>query len=258
MNSAWILSPQIVQSLADFIWPFSRISGFFAIAPVFSSAYVSVRVRVMLAIIITLSILPFLPVTNYPDPLSLNGVLTLIVQFIIGLTIGIIVQVAFNAVTIAGENIALTMGLGFAQLTDPVNGVSIPMISQFLTICVSMFFLSINGHLELIHALSESFSVVPIMQVFDLSSTSTIVYWAGKMFIGAIMISIPVVTCLLFVNIALGLMTRVAPQMNIFSIGFPLSIMLGFIFILLALPSIFSAFQSLVAESLKFVLELFG
>lgn len=246
----------IIDQLYQYLWPFLRVSGFMLIAPILGSAYIPAMIKILIAFVITIFIFPLVDVPVDIDPLSIPGLLIASQQLLIGITIGFIVQFVFNAIIIAGENIALTMGLGFAQLTDPVNGITIPIISQTLTIIASLYFLALNGHIALVNILINSFELMPFSAVLSMDAIHSILNWAGRMFIGAVLISIPAVTALLIVNISLGLMTRVAPQMNIFSVGFPITMMLGFIFILISIPVIMNVFHRMLNESFQFIITI--
>lgn len=243
----------LMTYISDFMWPFARVTGLLLVAPVLGSAYIPVTIKILVAVAITIFIVPLIQVPVNVDPLSLLGLVLLAQQILIGIIIGIIIQVVFNAITIAGENIAMTMGLGFAHMTDPVNGITIPVVSQMLTVIASLYFLALNGHIALINMLVSSFEIVPSAELFSISNAMAVAEWGGRMFIGAVLISIPAVTALLVVNIAMGLMTRVAPQMNIFSVGFPLTMMLGFIFIMVSIPMAMKIFQGLLSDSFLYI-----
>lgn len=247
----------IINYLSDFMWPFARITGLFLIAPLIGSSYIPIYIKILVASAITVFLLPLVKAPVGVDPLSIHGISILIQQILVGLIIGLIMQIAFSAITIAGENIAMTMGLGFASMTDPANGVTIPVVSQLMTVFASLFFLSLNGHIALIQLLIESFSLQPITQVLSLDTAMAVAQWGARMFIGAVLVAIPAVTALLVVNIAMGLMTRVAPQMNVFSVGFPLTMMLGFIFIAITIPMAMRIFQDLIEQSLVYVTTIF-
>ena len=246
----------ITNYVSDFMWPFARVSGLLLVAPILGSAYIPATIKIMIAVAITIFIVPLVDVPSGVDPLSLPGLVLISQQLLIGIVIGMIVQIVFNAITVAGENIAMTMGLGFAHMTDPVNGITIPVVSQLLTVIASLYFLALNGHIALINMLVGSFELLPFYDLFSPASLISVADWGGRMFIGAILISIPAVTALLIVNIAMGLMTRVAPQMNIFSVGFPLTMMLGFIFIMVSIPIAMNVFQGLLNDSFQFFATL--
>lgn len=240
------------------MWPFARVTGLLLIAPLIGSSYIPLYIKILVATAITIFVYPLVQFPSNVDPLTINGLAILMQQIMIGLTIGLIMQVAFSAITIAGENIALTMGLGFASMTDPANGVTIPVVSQLMTVFASLYFLALNGHIALIELLINSFISLPIDGSFSLSTAMAVAEWGGRMFIGALLVAIPAVTALLVVNIAMGLMTRVAPQMNVFSVGFPLTMMLGFIFIAISIPMAMRIFQDLLEQSFEYVNVLFN
>jgi flagellar biosynthetic protein FliR len=248
----------LMNYLSDFMWPFARVTGLLLIAPLIGSSYIPLYIKVLVATAITIFVYPLVKFPSNVDPLTIQGVSILAQQLMIGLTIGLIMQVAFSAITIAGENIALTMGLGFASMTDPANGVTIPVVSQLMTVFASLYFLALNGHIALIELLINSFVNLPIDGLLSLDTAMSVAEWGGRMFIGALLVAIPAVTALLVVNIAMGLMTRVAPQMNVFSVGFPLTMMLGFIFIAISIPMAMRIFQDLLEHSFEYVNLLFS
>lgn len=247
----------IINYLSEFMWPFARVTGLLLIAPIIGASYMPLYIKIIAASAIAIFLVPIVKTPGDVDALTFNGVSMLAQQVLIGLIIGLIMQVAFSAITIAGEAIALTMGLGFASMTDPANGVTIPVVSQLMTIFASLYFLALNGHIALIQLLIDSFTLQPITSLFSPDHALAVAEWASRMFIGALLVAIPAVTALLIVNIAMGLMTRVSPQMNIFSVGFPLTMLLGFVFIAITLPMSMRIFQDLLAQSIEFVLVLF-
>lgn len=247
----------LINYLSEFMWPFARVTGLLLVAPIIGSSYIPIHIKILIATAITIFVFPLINISSNFDPLTIDGLLLLIQQLLIGITIGVIVQVAFSAVMIAGENIAMTMGLGFAHMTDPVNGITIPVISQLFTIIASLYFIALNGHIALIELLINSFVLLPFDGLLTSQTFYSVVDWGGRMFVGALLVSIPAVTALLVVNIAMGLMTRVAPQMNIFSVGFPLTMMLGFIFIAISIPVAMKVFQNLLDQSFYFFGTLF-
>jgi flagellar biosynthetic protein FliR len=166
---------------------------------------------------------------------------------------GFILQLIFSALTQAGEYIALAMGLGFASAMDPVGGVQVPMISQFLTILAMLIFLALNGHLVFIELLLKSFDTLPVTAA-GLTSDDlwAVVRFGQTMFSHAVLIALPAMAALLLVNLAMGVVTRAAPQLNIFAIGFPLTILAGFIVLILMLPS----FPTRIGELLLVAFDL--
>lgn len=199
------------------------------------------RIRVVLAITITMVIAPLIPETPQVDALSPDGVLIIIQQVLIGLSMGFVLQMVFAAFTLGGQVMAMSMMLGFAVMNDPVSGISVPTVSQLFTILVTLTFLAFNGHLILIEVIADSFRTLPIGTTgLALNSIHDLVAWASYMFVGAVLIALPAIASMLVINLGFGIMTRAAPQLNIFVVGFPVIISMGFVVMVLTLPSISS------------------
>lgn len=243
---------EIMLNVNQFIMPFIRVAALFSVAPVLSSPFLPARIKIAIASVITIFMVPLLDITASIELFSSAGFIQIGIQLLIGLLMGFILRLVFSALTIAGENIAVTMGLGFAQITDPVNGVTVPIVSQFLTITATLIFLALDGHLALINMLFDSFTYIPVGYTFEYQTALwDVVSWGTNMFSGALMVAIPAITALLVANSALALMTRAAPQLNIFSVGFPITIMLGLAVIALTLPSIVAVFQNLLNDAFE-------
>jgi flagellar biosynthetic protein FliR len=160
---------------------------------------------------------------------------------------GFILQLVLAALTIAGEAIAMSMGLGFASMVDPANGVNVPVLSQFFLIMGTLLFLSLGGHLMIIQLLVNSFHSLPISTLgVERESFWVIISFASQMFIGAIWVALPALITILVITLAMGVMTRAAPQLNIFSVGFPVTMLAGFIILMLVTPGILPRFNALL------------
>lgn len=222
------------------MWPLVRVGGFVAAAPVFSNRAVPIRVRVLLGVALTLAVLPAVGRVPAIDPLSVAGIIVTAQQVIIGVSLGFIVNLSFEAVVVAGESVSLTMGLGFATMVDPASGQSTPVISQFLVLLVVLLFLSVGGHLMLIHLLAESFRTLPVGAAgLHRDVFYRLAGWATTMFAGGVLLALPALAVLLIATLILGVMTRAAPQLNIFSVGFPITILIGFVVLnLLVVPAL--------------------
>jgi len=245
---------QIGFWLGSLFWPFVRISAMMLAAPVFGARMMPVRIRIVLAFALSVLTTPLLPTVPAVDPISFSAAAILVQQVIIGIAMGLIIQMVFQALVIAGESIASTMGLGFARMMDPANGVQVPVISQFFVVMATLLFVTLNGHLLLIQLVLRSFDIIPIAESgLSMPGFRTVVSWGSQMFIGGLMVALPAVTALLIVNISMGVVTRAAPQLNIFAVGFPLMILLGFIFISASLPGIFSQFTQMLMNSFEHV-----
>jgi len=238
--------------VASLLWPFMRISAMLMAIPIIGTRLVSVRIRVALAMLIAFIVMPIIPDVPALDPLSVEGLIVSVQQVLIGLTMGFILQLVMAALTIAGEGIAMTMGLGFASMVDPANGVNVPVLSQFFLIMGTLLFLALGGHLMIIQLVVSSFQSLPIGgEGFTRDSLWTVIVFSSQMFIGAVWIALPALVSILVITLAMGIMTRAAPQLNIFSVGFPVTMLMGFVIIMLLLPSILPRFNELLLSGMR-------
>ncbi len=248
---------QILNHVASFIWPLMRISSMFVSVPLFSLRAVPARVRLILSLAITLVVMPVLPTYPMVEMFSYQGFLVAVAQVMIGLTTGFIVQLVFSALLFAGQGVALSMGLGFASMVDPQNGQQVPVIAQFYVMASTLVFLSLDGHLVLIKMLVDSFTSLPIgIEGITKTDIWTILMWSSRMFAGGLLLTMPIVASLLLVNVSLGVATRAAPQLNIFSVGFPVTLMLGMILVWLTLPDFLEQFTGILTESYDLVRQM--
>ncbi len=249
---------EITTWVASLMWPVMRIGAMFAAAPIFSAKSVPVRIRVILSFTIAWMLIPVIPAPPDVDLISAEAVFIGINQVLIGVGMGFILQLVFAAFVIAGTSIAMSMGLGFALMMDP-NGVQVPVISQALLIMATLVFLSLNGHLLLIEVLANSFHNLPVgMFVPSRDGFWQLANWGSDMFAGAVLIALPAVATLLLVNLAFGVTTKAAPQLNIFAVGFPLMIMIGLIFLILILPTITDHLSRLLNEAFELMWRYLG
>ncbi len=233
------------QELGRYGWPFFRIAGLLMVAPVFGARVVPIRIRVALSVAITFILAPALP-TSPAIELSFDSGLLLIQEVLLGVAMGFTLQMVFDALVIAGQTIAMTMGLGFAMLVDPQRGVSVPVVSQFFLIIGLLVFLSLDGHLAVLRMLADSFQRLPIGELPDQRSLWTLVSWGGEMFAGAVRIALPVVVAMVVVNIAFGVVSRAAPTLNLFAVGFPSALLLGFVILSLSIGNLSSSLTELL------------
>ncbi len=245
---------ELISWLSTLLWPFMRIGAMFASAPIFSARSVPVRIRILLAFFIAWILVPVIPEPPVVDLISGEALIISISQILIGLAMGFILQMVFSAFVIAGYSIATAMGLGFASMIDPQNGVQVPVISQAFLIMATLVFLALNGHLIFIEVLASSFNSMPIGAVsVSKESLWQLVTWGGDMFAGGMLIALPAVAALLLVNLAFGVTSRAAPQLNIFAVGFPIMIMIGLAFIILTLPTITSHLSRLLTQAIDLI-----
>lgn len=229
----------LVEHLSAYFWPFVRIGAFIVVMPVIGGSFVPKQVRLMLALLLTMVITPMLPATSDVDFLSFAGLILLMQEMAVGLAIGFAVQLAFDAISLGGQVIAMSMGLGFAVFLDRQRGVNIPVLGQLFLMLGMLVFLSLDGHLALIQLLADSFSLLPL-GTGGLSDVaiSNLLLWSGQVFVVAVKIALPAITALLVVNLSFGVTSRAAPTLNLFAVGFPVAMLLGFVVIFLSLGSL--------------------
>ncbi len=219
-----------------FLFPFVRILAWLMADPLLGNKAVPTQVRVGLAMTMTLIIAPALPAQPQVALLSGDGLLILLQQIVIGVALGFAIRIIFAAVELAGQFLGLQMGLSFAALFDPVNGAQTPVIAQLLTILTVLLLLAFNGHHLIIMALWESFESAPIVaSPISTRGFMMLVEWGGAIFATGLHLALPVAAALLTANLTIGMMTRAAPQLNIFAIGFPISIGVGIMVLYLSL-----------------------
>ncbi len=247
---------QIIALLNGYFLAFVRIAAALAVAPIFSARLVPARIRLLLALALTAVIAPLLPPMPIDHPMSATGLVVIAQQFVIGLIIGAVLQMVFDAMVVAGQTAAMSMGLGFAFMIDSQRGVSVPVLSQFFLVMTTLVFLAIDGHLAFIRLLIDSFTMMPVGEAGILrDGIWATAMWGSRLFAGAMLVALPAVAALLVVNFAFGVMSRAAPTLNLFAVGFPVSLTLGFVIILWSLPGLQEAMVRLSAEAFGFLGE---
>lgn len=232
--------------MGQLFYPFCRVAAFFMALPIIGAGMLPVRIRLGLAVFVTLALVATLPRVPTVDPFSGMSFMMVVQQILVGLLLGFMVQILFQIFVIGGQLVAMQNGLGFSTLMDPINGVSVTSISQLYLMSINLLFFTMDGHLALIKLLADSFFVWPIDQNgFDLSKMRFFVDQGSWMFQSGLLVALPAVTALLVVNFIFGVMSRVAPQMNIIAIGFPFTMVAGLIIIWLTLDSILPQFITL-------------
>lgn len=236
---------QIQQWLAQMLFPFIRIGALLMASPVWSAKSISLRLRILLAVVLTLLLLPSVPPISSIELLSLAGAVMVAQQILVGVAMGFILQVFMHMFVVGGQIIAVSMGLGFASTNDPVNGVSVTVVSQWYLTLATLLLLAVDGHLFLIKVLAQSFETFPITQG-SLSSWQLhqLAHLARDMFEGALILALPAMTAVLLVNMMFGVMSRSSPQMNVFAVGFPITLVLGMAIIWVTLSSFLPLFSN--------------
>jgi len=228
------------------------------VAPVFGAAYVPTRIKAALCVVLAVIITPGIAPTPIVQPFSAEAILITVTQILIGTSIGYMILLVFNAIVIGGEAIATTMGLGYALINDPSNGVQVPIVSQFYSVFATLLFLSLDGHHALIALLDNSFVYLPVGVFIDADMLWIIVEWSSVLFVGALSIALPALAAMLSVNLIMGVMTRASPQLNIFSIGFPVTMTIGFFVMLITIPVVASSFEHLLNSGYDTITQWMG
>ncbi len=246
-----ITEAQLAAWMSPIFWPFLRVLALFTAAPVFSSRTIPVRAKIALAFFVALAAqasFPQMPVIGFDDP----QVLTVIFQQIaVGLAVGFAVRVVFSAVELAGEVVGFQMGLNFAAFFDPTIGAQSSAVARFFGQMASLLFLAMNGHILVLLAIIHSFKAFPVDGGFLDSLQQMKLHSLGvDLFASALWIALPMVGMLMFANLALGIVSRVAPQINIFAVGFPITLVVGLISIAVTLPMLDQPFMALMERSI--------
>lgn len=245
-------SAEITAWIGAFLWPFFRIAAMLMSAAVFGVRSLPMRLRLMLALAIALVLAPLAGPMPAVDPMSAEGLVITGQQILIGVAMGFVLRMVFAAIELAGEMVGSLMGLGFASLIDPQNGVQVPVVSQFYVLLATLMFLALNGHLLWIEAVAESFRLIPVgASGIAPEGAWALVGFASQVFGWAVRMALPVVASLLVVNLAFGVLARTSPQLNVFSVGFPAALLIGLALILMTLPAMLLKVGPLTAESLE-------
>ena len=245
-----LTSAQIEAMMGAFLWPFVRVLALVMSAPMLGHRTIPRRVKVGLALLITTLIVPGLP--PVPPISAPSAFLLLLQQMLIGFALGLAMHVAFAAVQLAGDMIGMQMGLSFANFIDPQHSGQSPVLGMYLGLLATLVFLGMDGHLMLIAALAESFRHAPIgAGALWGAQWSGLVAWGGELFRIGLHLSLPVLAAMLTVNIALGVLMRAAPQLNLFSVGFPIALVVGLAMLALLLPYLGAPIQATLMQALQ-------
>ncbi|WP_411386821.1 flagellar biosynthetic protein FliR [Pseudomonas sp. MPB03] len=256
MSMLELTDTQISTWVASFILPLFRVTAVLMSMPIFGTTLVPTRVRLYFALAITVVIAPGLPPMPPVNALDLSALMLVAEQILIGALMGFSLQLFFQAFVVAGQIISIQMGMAFASMIDPTNGVNTAVIGQFLTMLVTLLFLAMNGHLVVFEVLTESFTTMPVGSAFLINHFWEIAGKLGWVMGAAMVLVLPAITALLVVNIAFGVMTRAAPQLNIFSIGFPLTLVLGMVIFWVSLGDILNQYQPLATQALQLLRDM--
>ena len=257
MQPVTLNAVDVSQWVGRLWWPSLRIGGFVAAAPIASERSIPNRVKIVLTLALAVLVGPLAPVPAALSIFSGAGLLTAVQEILIGVSIGLVMELAFDALTFAGQTVSMTMGLGFATLVDPQRGANVPVLGQLFMIMGTLTYLALNGHLVLLGALANSFQTLPIGAAnIDRDFLIAVATWGTRIFETGLLIALPAVVALVIVNLALGVVTRAAPQLNLFGIGFTITLMCGFFVLLVGLGGIMSGISTLIDDALRAVVAL--
>ncbi|TXC65308.1 flagellar biosynthetic protein FliR [Piscinibacter aquaticus] len=247
-----VTEAQILAWITPVIWPFLRVLALLGTLPVIGQRTVPARARVALAFLIAVCAQASLPPI---PPIPLDSAVTFLVvlqQIVIGVSLGFAVRIVFAAVEFAGELVGLQMGLNFAGFFDPATGGQTTAVSRFFGVTVSWLFVVTGGHLLVIAGVMQSFHSFPVgPEPFAFVKESLPHRWGAEVFAIGLWIALPMVAMLLFVNLVMGIASRVAQQLNLFAIGFPITLTVGLVGVLLTLPMMQAPFTMALERMLQ-------
>ncbi len=247
----------IAFSLADIetlmgavFWPFVRILAMMSATPVLSHRAIPARAKIGLALLIAV-VAGGMTGEQPAAVFTADAPLLLMQQILIGFAMGFSIRLVFAAAELAGDMIGLQMGLSFATFIDPTSSAQTPIVGTFIGLCATLLFLALDGHLALIAGVTASFQAAPVDPAFlaamdwqRLAATGSLVFVTG------LQIALPVLATMLAVNLTLGVMSRAAPQLNLFSVGFPLTVISGLLLLALFLPQLLAPLAAALQSNL--------
>lgn len=246
------ISSELLQTwIISLLWPLTRVLGVMATAPIFSHNTIPNRIKLGIGIVFTMIIMPTLQPLPQFEIFSFQGLLILVQQLVIGLAIGFSMRLVFAAVDLAGQLIGMSMGLGFATFFDSQSQGQSTAVNQFLILLAMLIFLSLDGHLMIVTAMANSFITMPIAIGGSGINPMKIALWGETIFSAGLLLALPVVVALLITNMALGILNRTAPQLNLFGIGFPITLSIGFLVLALALPGMLKPIEKFIEQGIS-------
>jgi len=247
----------VFDLLAQYMVAMLRLGAFLIASPVFGGRFIPLPIRVLATAVIALPVMMNAPVPTPQDIADLRFVAVVMAELTIGLSAGLVLAIMFGAASIAGDRIAATAGLSFAAQFDPAAGGQTPVVSQIFGLFLLSCFIGSEGHLTAIRLILESYTTLPIGSSLNPAILITAgLYAGGQMFIIASTMMLPVVSVLLILNIVIGVLTRSAPQLNVFSFGFPVTMTATMVLIYIFAPGLIASFEDLVTESLRLLTDL--
>lgn len=240
-----ILSSEIMTYMASYIWPFARLSGMVMVMIVSGAQTMPVVIRLFYCLALTVMVAPVLPAMPDVELFSLTSFMIILQQSLIGIAIGFVTVLLIQTFVIAGQIIAMQTSLGFAAMADPSSGQTSPVIGQIYILLGTLVYLSVNGHLFMIETIVKSFETLPVASTGLVAiQYKSIAAWLSTMFGAALSMSLSAIVAMLVINFSFGVMTKAAPQLNVFSLGFAVGMMSGLFIIYLSLESFLFHFNA--------------
>ena len=231
-----MLAGEVTTRFLTLVWPMTRISAMVMSSPILSQGAVTLRLRILLVVVLTWLVWPL---HEWPriDVVSGPGLLFLLQEVFIGVLMGLIMQIVLGALVVGGQAISATLGLAMANMVDPNMG-HVPILGQVLVVMGTLIFVGLGGHTMMIGLVLESFRTIPVATTYDVTlAIQSLLAWSSMLFVGGLLLALPVLVTLLFINIGLGVVTRAAPSLNIFAVGFPAMLMVGMLVLWIAMAS---------------------
>lgn len=252
-----VTSAELTAWMVAFLWPFVRMLALVSTAPIFGESWVPRQVKVAIAALLAVVLAPTLGTLPAVPVFSAGGVWIVVQQVLIGAAMGFCMRMVFAAVLAAGEYIGLQMGLSFASFFDPMSGGSTMVVARLLNMLAMLIFLALDGHLQLVAALARSFETLPIADApLAAGGWMFLVLGAGQIFASGLMLSLPLVTALLTLNLAMGILNRASPQFSIFAVGFPLTLLAGIAMMQLLMPQLGPFLEPRIAAGLASLVRM--
>jgi flagellar biosynthetic protein FliR len=249
---------QLSDTIMATLWAMLRVSGLVLVAPILGAVFVPARVRVLIAAVLAVAMLPVIAEQPAYSPLSGQGMLTIAQEIIVGVAIGFILKLAIEAAVFAGQVISIGMGLSFATVVDPQQS-GTPLLGRLYIIIATLLLLAANAHLALIAILAESFAFIPVGSGgLNAPEARQVVDFASVMFVGAMQLAMPAVIAILMVNVAFGVISRAAPTLNLFAVGFPITLMTGFLIMMMSVKNQGQVWDAQLSESFVAIGRLIG
>ncbi|XRX42557.1 MAG: flagellar biosynthetic protein FliR [Buchnera aphidicola (Eriosoma harunire)] len=232
----------------NIFFPLMRILSVFWMVPIFSERVIGIKIKILLSMLISFIIYPFIPNSSI-DLFSLDSLMIIIHQIIIGLVLGFVIQIVFTSINIAGEIVSTQIGLSFANFFDHLHSANVFIISRLFNVITLFVFLTLNGHLWIIWMIYISFQFIPIsVYIFNFNLFLVIVKFASYLFFMSFKLSFPVILLLLSLTCIMSFLNRVSPQISIFSIGFSVVLIVGLCLIYLLIPILIPVLQHICMD----------